>query len=72
MSKDHPTGTCPEAGVSPEASGPGFDDWFLTLQTEVLQTAGLHFRDQQVARDEFQRGRTPHEVAREVCAEYGA
>ena len=47
-----------------------FDTWFGVLQANVLDRAGVDFKDADSVRDDYNNGRDVHDVIDEIAAEY--
>ena len=51
--------------------GFSFQDWFGNLRLQVLDRAGVDFRDQGAVRQDYDDDKDVHDVIDEICAEYG-
>lgn len=47
-----------------------FEEWFGVLQCEVLDQAGVDFKDMNAVRTEYDSGRSVYDVIDEIVAEY--
>lgn len=47
-----------------------FESWFSALQSQVLDRAGVNFRDEDSVRGDFDEGRDVFDVADEIVREY--
>ena len=47
-----------------------FDTWFGVLQINVLDKAGVDFKDEDSVRDDYNNGRDVYDVIDEIAAEY--
>ena len=47
-----------------------FDTWFGVLQSNVLDKAGVDFKDEDSVRDDYNNGRGVYDVIDEIAAEY--
>ena len=47
-----------------------FDTWFGVLQTNLLDKAGVDFKDEDSVRDDYNNGRDVYDVIDEIAAEY--
>ncbi len=47
-----------------------FDTWFGVLQDQVLDKAGVDFKDEDSVRSDYDAGRDVYDVIDEIAAEY--